>query len=113
MASYDPRMKNATREGHPHEHWRDVFDAPSYPKLFNPPHEETVWLTIQTTVEKILAYMLTVSYFAILPDEEKEIVKQRIRDILEKGESVVWVNKEQGLLESPQRTMAVSFRKKN
>ena len=85
MASYDPRMQNATRPGHPHEHWRDVFDAPSYSKLFDPPIEEFTTMTMETTIEKLQALMMTVSFVAVLPDFQKEVIKEEIRDVIVQG----------------------------
>ena len=112
MASYDVRIKNATRPGRQHDYWKDVFDAPSYPKFFEPPHEESVRSTMQATVERIAMFMLTISYIAVLSDEQKEVVKDQVKAILDKGEGVEWVDKEQGLLESPQKIRAVSMRRK-
>lgn len=113
LESYDERVKNTTRTGRHHELWRDAFDAPSYPKYFDPPHEESLVTVVETTIEKAVMLLMTISYIAILPEEQKKIFGDRFREIMYNGKSVEWIDKEQGTLYVPQRTLAVSMRRKD
>lgn len=105
-------MKNATRPGRPHDHWRDVFDTPTYPKYFEPPHEETTSTSVQVTAERFISFAMTVSFIAVLPDEEKQVLREKILAVMENGEGIAWVDRSQYLFETPQKTVAISMRKK-
>ncbi|KAH8116974.1 S-adenosyl-L-methionine-dependent methyltransferase [Phellopilus nigrolimitatus] len=87
--------------------WRKVFDVPSYAKFFKP-HEETVLShTIPATVDSVADRVFSKSYIAVLPDEEKQKVRQDVKAIVEKGEDKVWINEEQGLFHFPYQTFVV------
>lgn len=68
---------------------------------------------VETTIEKAVMLLMTISYIAILPEEQKKIFEDRFREIMYNGKSVEWIDKEQGTLYVPQRTLAVSMRRKD
>jgi hypothetical protein len=90
-----------------------VFDAPSYPKFFEPSETDTVATSRPMTVEKMQAFCLTASFIAILPDEEKEVVKKKIRDVFTNAQGVDWIDESKGTFNSSGRSVAVSMRKKS
>ncbi|KAJ7054083.1 S-adenosyl-L-methionine-dependent methyltransferase [Mycena amicta] len=59
--------------------WRQLFDAPSYTKLFAPPDEESFVHNDSTTVEGIVKRGLTTSSIASLSDEEKALFADDVR----------------------------------
>lgn len=113
ILSYEKRLKDATRPGILFDRWRDVFDRPLYHMFFEPPHEVTTTSSAHTTVERFIAFLMTVVYIAILPDEEKQLLKEKVLAIMEKGDGVLWIDKSQSLFEIPQRNVAISMRKKS
>jgi hypothetical protein len=111
LSSYDDRTKNGiTRAA---LRWHAVFDAPSYPKFFEPSETDTVITSMPITVERMEAFLLTISYIAILPDEEKEVVRKKIRNILANAQGVDWIDKSKGTFNANGRSMAISMRKKS
>ena len=108
--TYDPRTK---KESNPaHERWSEVFNAPSYAKLFEGPREDITKSSKTITVDHFVEFIMTFSFIAVLDEEERGKVAKRIREVMERGEGVDWVNKEKGVFTSPSKTVAVCMRKK-
>ena len=83
-----------------------MFDEDAYKANFSPPVEEKVKYVEHLTKEAVEARALSWSAFARLAEgEEKEKAKAGIREILNKGDGMTWVDKEHGILEVPHVTL--------
>jgi len=90
---------------------RQFFDAPSYPKLFGT-SEEVIWkYVLPVTVEGVVARSLSRSYISALPEGEREIVANNVRNVLE-AEQKTRINEQEGVFEYPYRTTVVTVRRK-
>ena len=67
-----------------------------YPfKLFTSPPEERVWeYTLPGTRDIVIDRANSKSYIQLLPDAEREQVRQDVGAIVDKGEGLVWRNEE-------------------
>ena len=92
--------------------WRQVFDAPSYSRFFQPPEETVVPHLITATAESVVERVCTKSYIAIQSDEERAKILNSVSSIVEKGDGKVWVDKEKGIFEYPYTTTVVVLRRK-
>ena len=93
--------------------WRQMFDTPSYLKLFTSPPEERVWeYTLPGTRDIVIDRANSKSYIQLLPDAEREQVRVDIGAIVDKGEGLVWRNKEEGVFDYPYKTTVVTFNRK-
>ncbi|KAG1877596.1 S-adenosyl-L-methionine-dependent methyltransferase [Suillus subalutaceus] len=72
---------------------RQAFSTPEYTSLFHP-QEEKQWAHHG---DRVLSW----SYIAVLPPDEKAKVAEGIKVILERGDGKVWINKEQGHVSGP------------
>jgi hypothetical protein len=52
------------------------------------------------------------SYISVLPPDEKANVVEDIKVILQRGDGMVWINKEEGTYQYPYKTYVVVSRKK-
>ncbi len=87
--------------------WRQVFDTPSYQKHFKP-HEEKNWqYKLTSDTNGVVNRVFSKSYISVLPDEEKAAVKSSVLDIVDRGDDLVWVDKEVGIFEYPYKTLVV------
>ncbi|PSR74107.1 hypothetical protein PHLCEN_2v10063 [Hermanssonia centrifuga] len=92
--------------------WRATFGTPSYPELFAP-QEETTWAyPLLGTKEIVVDRACSKSYIAVLPADEKQSVIADVKAIVEKGDSLVYTDKEKGEFEYPYKTTVVVMRKK-
>ena len=64
------------------------------------------------TVDWSIAFFSTISFIAIQSKDEKKVIEAKVREILERGEGVDWVDKEKATFRTPVRTLVVSMRKK-
>jgi len=92
--------------------WRATFDTPSYKKFFKDPIEKNWTYSLQATSNITVDRSASKSYIAILPDDEKEKLRQDIRDILNKEEDIVWIDKAAGTFEYPYETWVVIAERK-
>lgn len=92
--------------------WRQVFDAPSYPKLFHPPEEVVFPHIITGTVEAVTERVCTKSYIAVQSEEERAKILRLVSEIVERGDGKVWVDKDKGIFEYPYTTTTVVLRRK-
>jgi len=91
--------------------WRQFFDAPSYQKLFGT-FEETTWkYVLPVTVEGVVARSLSKSYISALPEDERKIVANKVKNVL-KTEQKIWINEEEGIFEYPYETTVVTVHRK-
>lgn len=91
--------------------WRQIISLPLYKEKFSRHEEAAIKHTEPTTLERYTALLMTWSGIAILPDDEKEDLKEQIRAIVERGDELVWVDKERGIFELPRVTPVVIFRR--
>jgi len=92
--------------------WRQLYAAPSFLDYFNTA-EETSWsYCIPNSVVTVIYRVLTQSYIAVLPNDEKDKVVQDIKVILEEGRDLVWRDRSQHVLEYPYTTLVVTATKK-
>ncbi|THH05767.1 hypothetical protein EW145_g4557 [Phellinidium pouzarii] len=103
----DPHQKVAASGKDTFNNWRRIFDLPQYKANFSEPEETIVPSTETRTVESLTLHVFTRSGVAILPDEEKEKVREGIKVIVQRGDELVWVNKKEGILEVPFATPIV------
>ena len=90
-----------------------MFDTPSYLKLFTSPPEERVWeYTLPGTRDIVIDRANSKSFIQLLPDAEREQVRIDIGAIVDKGEGLVWRNKEEGVFDYPYETTVVTFNRK-
>ncbi|THH33939.1 hypothetical protein EUX98_g263 [Antrodiella citrinella] len=92
--------------------WRATFTTPSYTANFEPPKEEKWKWTLQATRDLVVDRVSSKSYVAILPDATKEQVQKDVKTIVDRGDGLVWVEKEKGVFEWPYYTLAVTWNKK-
>jgi ubiquinone/menaquinone biosynthesis C-methylase UbiE len=92
--------------------WRAAFDVPVYSELFEPPAEKQWPYVIPGTAQIVVDRACSKSYIQVLPEDKKELVKEDVRKIVEKGDDLTWIDKEQGTFEYPYKSYAVLLRKK-
>lgn len=95
-----------------HFFWRQTFDTSSYKKFFEPP-EEFIWSYSLTATEDIVVDRASSkSYIAILPPDQKEEVRQKLREIIKRGEDKEWIDKSSGTFHYPYQCWVVIAQKK-
>ncbi|THH05762.1 hypothetical protein EW145_g4552 [Phellinidium pouzarii] len=95
-----------------HLKWRSIFSLPLYKEKFKEPEEVVIRSTQTTTLENLTQYVFTWSVVALLPDDEKEKVREGVKEIVQRGDDLVWVYKEEGTLEMPFATQVVVMHRK-
>lgn len=91
--------------------WRATFSTPSYTRLFESPQEDLWKWTLTANRDLVVDRVCSKSYVAILADDQKEQVKKDIGTIVDRGDGLVWIDKEKGTFEWPYYTHAVTWRK--
>ncbi|EMD38390.1 hypothetical protein CERSUDRAFT_82644 [Gelatoporia subvermispora B] len=92
--------------------WRATFSTPSYTASFEPP-EENLWrYELPANRNIVVDRACSKSFIAILEPEKKQQVVEGIHKILDKGEDLKWIDKENGVFEYPYTTTVVIARKK-
>ncbi|THH05772.1 hypothetical protein EW145_g4551 [Phellinidium pouzarii] len=79
--------------------WRRIFDLPLYKDSFTGPEEAIVPSAETNTLEALTLFVFTGSVVALLPDDEKEKIRREIKEIVQRGNGLVWVDKEKGMFE--------------
>jgi len=92
--------------------WRDTFECATYKAHFLPPEEPTFPWIIQTTKEGVVDRVLTKSYIATLPEDEKKKVMRQVEAIVDEGTDRVWIDREKGVFEYPYKTYLVIMKQK-
>ncbi|KAL5489894.1 hypothetical protein ACEPAI_4726 [Sanghuangporus weigelae] len=96
-----PYRNNTPASAAEWDRWRQIFELAVYKQNFAPAEETTVNFTEDRTLESIIDLFLSWAGVAVLPDQEKEIVKAKIRDIVKRGDGLVWKDENQGIFETP------------
>ncbi|EJD02317.1 S-adenosyl-L-methionine-dependent methyltransferase [Fomitiporia mediterranea MF3/22] len=106
-----PKRENSPSSGKNMERWREIFDLPVYKQNFGSPEETTIRYSEPRTLDSIVALFMTWSGIAVLPEAEKEEVKDQIRAMIKRGDGLVWIDKEQGIFEMPFVSQSVIFKR--
>ena len=96
-----PYRNNTPASAAEWDRWRQMFDLTAYKQNFIPAEETTVQFTENRTLESIIDLFLSWAGVAVLPEQEKEAVKAKIRDIVKRGDGLVWKDENQGIFETP------------
>jgi ubiquinone/menaquinone biosynthesis C-methylase UbiE len=94
------------------ELWRAAFEQPNYKDLFEAPTEKQWPYIIPGTAEITIGRACSKSYIAILPEDKKKQVQEDIKAILDRGDDMKWIDREQGVFEYAYRSYVVVFKKK-
>lgn len=92
--------------------WRQIYDAPSFGKMFNPAVEKSWSYDLETSVDATIERAASKSYIAVLDTEEKNKVLERVKAIVEKGEGKIWIDQSRGTFQYPYQTLVSAFIKK-
>lgn len=92
--------------------WRAAFDTPGYKDNFDAPEEKVISYELLGTEQIAVDRALSKSYISILPPDDKQKVVDDIKEIVKKGEGLVWSDKEKGEFEYPYKTYTVIAKKK-
>ena len=85
---------------------------PLYAQLFHP-HEETIFsYTLPATLDIVADRVCSKSYVAVQPEDEKQKVRQTVKNILDTGHDKVWIDEKEGIFEYPYKTYVVAMRRK-
>ena len=98
--------------GHDFHAWEKFFELPIYKDNFCSPEGFVVKYTVTSTLEAEIDRSLTWSALATQDEEGKQVVKDKIKAIIEKGEGMVWVSKEEGTFETPHSVPVVIMKQK-
>ncbi|KIY43426.1 S-adenosyl-L-methionine-dependent methyltransferase [Fistulina hepatica ATCC 64428] len=94
-------------------HWKEGLSTPAFREYFYSKEETTIVHPPKpATIEAVLDMMCSVSYMTILPADEKERMRHQMRGIIEKGEGLIWLDKDKGIFEAPSQTYVMTARKK-
>ncbi|KAL5489895.1 hypothetical protein ACEPAI_4727 [Sanghuangporus weigelae] len=91
--------------------WTRIFNLPQYTENFSAAEKNIVPYVEHRTLDNTIAFYMTLSGVAMLPDDEKEKIKDGIRTIIDRGDGLVWADAQQGILEAPFVTLLVTFRR--
>jgi len=95
-----------------HMRWKKTFDTEAYQRFFEPPKEESWSYHITGSKESAVDRASSKSYIAVLPDNEKKEVQDKIRKIVDEDTSKVWINESEGTFEYPYKSYVVVCHKK-
>ena len=93
--------------------WRRLFSLPGYQAHFLPPEEETLRATLPGSRKGIAALMLSASGIAVQQKDVQERILAQLDEVLDRGEGLVWIDKEKGEFEQPNVTNVIVMRKKD
>ncbi|KAG8996041.1 hypothetical protein FRB94_008591 [Tulasnella sp. JGI-2019a] len=93
--------------------WRKMFDAHAFKELYKQPQDEheITWIS-PVTKDGAVNRTFTVSYVAILHEDEKVKLRQQITAVVERGEGRKWIDQDKGIFEYPHKNLVVVLRKK-
>jgi len=92
--------------------WRNAFAVPSYEKSFQPPEETVFSFHLPGTLEIATDRVCSKSYIAVLPENEKNGVKEDVKKIVERGDGKTWIDEKAGVFQYPYKTTVVVMRRK-
>jgi len=92
--------------------WKKLYDLPTYKENFFPPEGETVKYVQPSTLRVQVEQAMTSSAFAALDGDGKREAREKIKEIIERGDGLVWINEEEGSFEAPY-SVPIIFMKRN
>ncbi|KAM0754816.1 S-adenosyl-L-methionine-dependent methyltransferase [Meredithblackwellia eburnea MCA 4105] len=85
--------------------WKAMFDSPNYKDNYvGPPDYEQYHTTVVGTEQLVIDRLLSKSFITSLSAEEQAVVVQKSRDVVKKGDDMVFIDKEKGTFEYPYST---------
>ena len=91
--------------------WKKTFDNASFKDSFDSPSHHHTRRSIPTNVSGVQDRVLSKSYIAVLPPNEKEVLKSKVVQILGSADKA-WINEEEGVFEYPYVTTLVTTKRK-
>ena len=91
--------------------WTRMFSLPEYREHFTSPERHDAQSVEQRSFDDALAFYMSWSGIAVLPDGEKEKLKAHVAGIIGRGDGRVWVDEKERILEFPFATILVTFRR--
>ena len=93
--------------------WKSIFTTPTYAELFEPPIEKEGWpFALPTTQELAIQRAMSKSPLAVQSDEGKKKAEEVLKEILQRGEGLKWIDQEAGVFEYPYTTEVVIVKQK-
>lgn len=92
--------------------WRKTFQTPSYIKYFEPHEEMTFKHVVTGSLQGVIDRAYSKSYIAITSKETKAQISNDLKDIIQRGDDKVWIDKTQGTFEYPYTNTVIVMRKK-
>ena len=93
--------------------WKKFFTIPIYSQLFEPPTDIEAWpYTLPATLEIVTERALSKSPLAVQNDEVKKKAEETVKEIVEKGDGLKWIDQEKGVFEYPYKTQVVVIKQK-
>ncbi|KAF5315569.1 hypothetical protein D9611_004730 [Ephemerocybe angulata] len=92
--------------------WRKFFTTPEYDAAFAKQEEKEWSYNLEATEQIVVDRASSKSYITVLPPKEKAEVQAGIREIVERGDDLEWVDKEKGLFKYPYKTLVVIAKQK-
>ena len=83
-----------------------MLSIPEFIAHFEPPKHDSVITVQRGTRESVIGYILSASWIAVQPQEEKTKIVAAINEIFDRGDGLVWLDKEKGEFEVPLKTEA-------
>lgn len=81
-----------------------MLSIPEHTARFAPPQQNWIRTIQRGTREKVTGYMLSASWIAVQPQEEKAKIVAMVNEIIDRGDGLVWLDKEKGEFEIPFKT---------
>jgi len=79
--------------------WREAFETQVYKDHFAPPEEKLFHYSAAATLNSVVEISMSISSMTVLPADEKVKAREKIIEIVERGDGKVWVNEQEGLFE--------------
>jgi len=92
--------------------WRKYFTTPEFEQNFDGPDEKVWSYHLEATEDIVVQRASSKSYIAVLPPDEKVKVQAGIREIVQRGEDIVWIDKGEGRFKYPYKCWVVVSTKK-
>ncbi len=94
--------------------WRGVFASPSYSSLFQEPIilDREIRFSLPSTLATVEDRVCSKSYIAVLSEDDKGKVRNRIQKIVSKGDDLTWIDESNGVFEFPYTTTVVFMKRK-
>ncbi|KAI0690572.1 S-adenosyl-L-methionine-dependent methyltransferase [Cytidiella melzeri] len=94
------------------ELWRETFTTPCYLQNFEAQEEKVFSYKLLGSEKIAVDRACSKSYIAVLPEDEKKNVVEDVKAIVQRGDGLVWTDKEKGEFEYPYKTFVVIAKKK-